>query len=152
MDLKKQKEAAFQHCKDFIKNQIKELQSQLEDLRNSVMLDTKSSAGDKHETGRAHLQIAQEQANRQLAEAFKLQDIAMETDINQSRNLIGTGSLVATDQGIYFLCIPAGKLVISGETIITLSIQSPLGQLFKGRNIGETISINSKNIFIKQVL
>ncbi len=128
------------------------LKTQLEDIRDSIMLDTKSTAGDKHETGRAHLQIAQEQVNRQLADALSQQSKLKLLDTNAQSKIITNGSIIETSAGIYFLSIAAGKLSVDNSIITALSAQSPLGAQLKGRKAGEIATLNGKEIWIENFL
>ena len=56
--------------------------------------DTKSTAGDKHETGRAMMHLEREKGEMQLIEAEKLKSFLDRVDISKTYQTVQTGSLV----------------------------------------------------------
>jgi len=68
LELKKQ---LYNQCSDFIEHRLLIIKSTINDIQESLDSETKSSAGDKHETGRAMLQIDLEKACNQLSEIQK---------------------------------------------------------------------------------
>ena len=115
------KEKVYTHYLNTLKDKIFLLQSVLADLKESGANETKSTAGDKHETALAMLQIEQANKRTQLKE-MQLQLAALEK-INPllSPEVILAGSLIKTDKGYLFLSIAGGKAVIEGETVMALS-------------------------------
>lgn len=73
--------------------------------------ETKSSAGDKYETGRAMMQLEIEKQSVQLAEAMKLKHVLSQINPEKTTETIQSGSLVFTDQGNFYISISAGKLI-----------------------------------------
>ena len=59
------KQKIHTHCLHLLDNKIAELQKILRSLGESAANDTKSSAGDKHETARAMIHIEQETITKQ---------------------------------------------------------------------------------------
>jgi len=47
----------FDHCKSFLESKLAAHKNQIDLLYESLYSETKSSAGDKHETGRALIQL-----------------------------------------------------------------------------------------------
>jgi hypothetical protein len=62
------KNALLKKCKEQISSTILFLENHLKDLSSGAQNDSKSSAGDKHETARAMMQIEQEKVGKQLKE------------------------------------------------------------------------------------
>ena len=60
------KKQVFDHCWDTVLKQEKSLLNRQQLLRESLESEQKSSAGDKHETGRAMVQLEQEKLGKQL--------------------------------------------------------------------------------------
>ena len=50
------KEKLYTKCIQFIENRHQTIQNSISEIQESLLSETKSSAGDKHETGRAMLQ------------------------------------------------------------------------------------------------
>ncbi|MFA9198938.1 MAG: hypothetical protein ACEQSO_05780 [Aquirufa sp.] len=130
------------------------LENTLEEARREYLLakesrdsDTKSSAGDKFETGREMMQREMDKlsalVDNTLNSIAKLDRIA---DLPASM-VISEGSLVETDQETYFISIGYGKL----DSIYTISIESPLGVELKGKRVGDRIEMRGRIITIKQI-
>lgn len=130
------------------------LEKSLEEARREYALakesrdsDTKSSAGDKFETGREMMQREMDKlsalVDNTLNSIAKLDRIA---DLPASI-VISEGSLVETDQETYFISIGYGKL----DSIYAISIESPLGVELKGKRVGDCIEMRGRNITIKHI-
>ena len=65
------KEKLHKQCQDALNQRLEVIKSTISDIQNSLQSETKSTAGDKHETGRAMLQLEREKAGNQLAELQK---------------------------------------------------------------------------------
>ena len=50
------KQQLYKKCQDFLNQRLETIQNTILDIQNALQSETKSSAGDKHETGRAMLQ------------------------------------------------------------------------------------------------
>lgn len=127
------------------------LQKILADLKESGSNETKSTAGDKHETALAMLQIEQANTRGQLQEVL-LQKTALEKiDPSIKAPLIVNGSLVKTNRGYFFISIALGKAALENITVIALSPQSPLGQKLMGLKVGEAAGINNMEYLIESI-
>lgn len=60
------KAAVQQHFLDLLDEKISVIRQKLDELQESLKNETKSTAGDKHETARAFVHIEQENTGRQL--------------------------------------------------------------------------------------
>jgi len=109
-----------------------------------VAAETKSTAGDKYETARAMIHIEQEQINRQLAEALSQQSMLAQIDFSITAAHIIRGSLVDTDQGLFFIATGIGRVVVEDTIIYAISPQSPLGAKLSGLSVGGSAVINGK--------
>ena len=69
------KEKLLSQCKDFISRRKKVIDGVIFEIENALLSETKSSAGDKHETGRAMLKLEREKAGVQLREIHKEEEI-----------------------------------------------------------------------------
>ncbi|HEX8356274.1 MAG TPA: hypothetical protein VF610_02635 [Segetibacter sp.] len=132
-------------------DKILTLQKTFNDLRESAANETKSTAGDKHETALAMLQIEQENVNRQLKDAM-LQKAAFEKiDPLLQPVQITTGSLVQTNKGWFFVSVALGKIMVDDINVIAVSPQSPLGIKLKGLRVNDSIDINGLTYVILSI-
>jgi hypothetical protein len=65
------KNLLFDHCKSFLESKLHGYKKSLDLLYESLNSEIKSSAGDKHETGRAMIQLEIEKTGNQLKEVEK---------------------------------------------------------------------------------
>ena len=120
--------------------------------RESRDSDTKSSAGDKYETGR---EMAQQELNKYQAQLAKIS--GLKNDLNRinpedRHDKVGFGSLVLTSCGNYFLSVPMGKISVQQKDIYSISMVSPIGQLLKGKMEGEQFLFQGKIQVIQTIL
>ena len=127
------------------------LQNTLAELKEMGANETKSTAGDKHETALAMLQIEQANVRTQLQET--LEQKAVLQKINPALTTVGivNGSLINTGKGYFFMSIAMGKAVIDGNNVIALSPQSPLGKKLMGLAVGDKAEINNSTYIIETI-
>ncbi|MFZ1305151.1 MAG: hypothetical protein WAR80_04870 [Ferruginibacter sp.] len=145
------KQKIYDHYLQVIHNKVALLQNVLDDLKESGANETKSTAGDKHETALAMLQIEQANTRAQLQEVMAQKTALEKIDPTLTANLIVNGSLVKTNHGYLFVSIASGKAVIDNSTVIALSPQSPLGQKLMGLKRGETAFVNNREYMIEDI-
>ena len=118
--------------------------------QNALNSETKSSAGDKHETGRAMLQLEMEKASQQLAVVDEMKVVLSKIAGIKASEIIKLGSLVITDHANYYLAISAGQIKISNNMFYAVSPISPIGKLLLGKTVGDKFNFNQE-IVIKEV-
>jgi len=145
------KQKIHEHYLQIASEKVQQLQQVLDDLKESGSNETKSTAGDKHETALAMLQIEQEHKRNQLKDA-QLQKAEMEK-INASivAETVVKGSLIKTNEGYLFLSVALGKAVVDSVPVTALSPQSPLGRLLIGLRIGATAAVNNNQYIIESI-
>ena len=127
------------------------LQELLSGLKDSASNETKSTAGDKHETALAMLQIEQANAAAQLEDALNKQNALKRIQPEIQAISIVNGSLVKTKQVYLFLSAALGKAEIDHRKVIALSPQSPLGQKLMGLKTGDRTSMNKMEYIIEEI-
>jgi len=119
------------------------------DSRNN---DTKSSAGDKYETGREMMQIEIEKNEVLLNQTAKQRKELARIDVSEEFNKVAFGSLVVTDKGIYFISIGIGKIQIEDQICYAISLASPIGGLLKDKAIGDEVQFQGRTFTIKEIV
>lgn len=130
------------------------LEKSVEEARREYVLakesrdsDTKSSAGDKFETGREMMQREMDKWSAQIDQnTISLNKLDRIADLAPSK-VVSEGSLVETDQETYFISIGYGKL----ESVYAISIESPLGTVLKGKKVGDRVEMRGRIITIKSI-
>lgn len=143
--------AVHEKCKALVQSQLDTIQSSLDQLMEAKNNETKSSAGDKYETGMAMIQNQEELYKRQQLEVRNRMNELKTISRDQSSTTIEKGSLVELTMGWFYISVALGKLSIGNQDVFALSLQSPLGIQFKGKSASDTILLNGKEIVIKSV-
>jgi len=130
---------------------IKAAESAMEDLQLDVNEETKSSAGDKYETGRAMIQQEIEKCSQQLAEAIKSKQMLDHIDAKSSYTMAQAGSIVKTNNGNFFMAISAGQFTVDNETYTTISQASPLGSRLLKAKKDDVVSFNNRDYKVLDV-
>ena len=129
-------------CKQQVESKVLELQQQLTLLRSDAESEGKSTAGDKHETGRAMIQLEQEQLGKQLSEQEQLLAALNQWNEVSHTDQVASGSLVKTNKGFFYLTIGLGKIAIDNDIVFVLSALSPLGKNLISKKVGEQFTVN----------
>ncbi|WKK65472.1 3-oxoacyl-ACP synthase [Lutimonas zeaxanthinifaciens] len=145
------KESLFIQCDHAVKDKLETIRTFIKNNRSALDQESKSSAGDKHETGRAMLHLEMEKASRQLSEAIKMKEILQKIDLVQVSEKIKLGSLIETDQGNFFLSVSLGPIKIQNKTYYAVSTDSPVGHLLLGKETGASIEMGSRIFNILKV-
>ncbi|MHA7056731.1 GreA/GreB family elongation factor [Aquimarina sp. M1] len=150
--MKNLKVVLYNHCKQFVQNRFDRIENRIASIQESLSSETKSTAGDKHETGRAMLQLEREKAGAQLSEVQKLQEILSKIDIVANSEVVRLGSIVETSTVNYFLCISVGKIINDHQTYFAIAVNTPIGKLLLGKKAGDCFSFNGNEIIIERIL
>lgn len=145
------KEDLFKQCKLYVEKREQTIVKIMSSNKKALLSETKSSAGDKHETGRAMLQLEMEKAGQQLKGIHLMKETIAKTSL-KNNNVISLGSVVKTNKANYFLCISAGQLNFESETFFGVSVSSPIGKQLLGKRVNNEIVFNGNKFIIKEVI
>lgn len=146
------KEQLYEECKKFLYGRLNTVVERIANIQESLQSETKSSAGDKHETGRAMLQLEREKAGNQLSDIEKQQELFSKVTIDASSEVARLGSLITTDNGAYFLAISVGAIIINTNTYYAISPSSPIGRILLGKKEKDVLVFNNKTIIITGIV
>jgi transcription elongation GreA/GreB family factor len=138
------KQKLYEQCESFLDRRIASATEAIRSAQTSANEETKSSAGDKYETGRAMAQLEIEKNSVQLEEARKEKKLLASINIALKPASIQTGSLVITNHGNFFIAISVGVVVLDGTSYAVVSTLSPIGKLLLGKKNGDSFSFGSK--------
>ncbi|MGK0385466.1 MAG: hypothetical protein ACI849_000068 [Patiriisocius sp.] len=145
------KENLLQSCTQQVSAKYMTLQNKIKGIVASLDDATKSSAGDKHETARAMLQIDREQAGERMAKIEKIQQVLYKIDLSQGSKNAHLGSLVTTSQGRFFLSISLGVLLVENTSYFCIGLQTPIGKLLFGKHAGDSFVFRDKTYTISKI-
>lgn len=145
------KESICRQLNEMLAAKIEMTASAISSLRTAKNSDTKSSAGDKYETGRAMIQMELDKEEQQLNQSIRLKNELAAIHLEKKYNQVEFGSLVETNQGIYFISIPLGKITVADQDFFVLSLASPIGKLLEGKKVGEKTIFQEREFVIKSI-
>ncbi|MGZ3833883.1 MAG: 3-oxoacyl-ACP synthase [Mucilaginibacter sp.] len=148
-DLKKE---LYDLCISYVQKRIDTARQAIEATQQAANEETKSSAGDKYETGRAMMQQESDRNKAQLTEANKLMIALNHVPLNSISKTAETGSLIVTDNGRFYMAISAGTLVVNNESYFAVSPASPIGLKLKGQKAGDEFELNGKYYRIEAII
>ena len=146
------KEQAYLFCEGYVRKKFESLHVELDKIKEALQSETKSTAGEKHETGRAMLQLEREKLGNQLLEAEKMQETLKKVPKETKTDVVALGSLVQTDKAIYYISISAGKYKYEEQEVYCISLKTPIAQCLLGKTVGDTFEFNRDQSTIREVL
>ncbi|AUC16596.1 3-oxoacyl-ACP synthase [Tenacibaculum sp. SZ-18] len=148
MKIKKQ---LFNECKLYVEKRERTIREIMTSNKKALFSETKSSAGDKHETGRAMLQLEMEKASQQIAVVQQMKEVLHRISTEDVSEVIRLGSLVHTNKASYYLSISIGAVAVENEMYFVISSSSPIGKLLLGKRVNDIVEFNGQQIKITQV-
>ena len=145
------KQELFNLCELFVNKRLQTVRETISSNQKALQTETKSSAGDKHETGRAMLQLEMEKAGQQLAGITQMQEVLEKIRTSKSSKTAHLGSIIKTDTNTFFLAISAGQLTAQNKRFFAVSLSSPIGRLLLGKKENDKVVFNGKAINILQI-
>ena len=147
-----EKDSLIAHIRLLLTEKIEQITKDIENTRESMTSETKSSAGDKHETGRAMVQNEIETKMVQLGNLNKLINDVSSIVPNRNTDDVGFGSLIYTNKGKYFLAIGLGKITVESEVYFVISMDSPIGSVLNGSKRDDKVNFRDLEIQIEKIL
>jgi len=139
-------------CSETVEEKIKSMQGRLDSLNESMKNETKSSVGDKYETGRAMIHIQKDQIMKQLSEALELRTKLTQVNPSKKSAKVALGSLVVCNSGNYYISVGLGKIVFDKQVYFAISVISPIGKLLLNKEVGDEVSFRGKGIEVLELL
>ena len=139
------------HYQNLLSEKINELRLMISDLAQDAQNDAKGSAGDKHETALSMMHLEQEKFNQKLAEIIGQKNGIDKIDADAIHTKVALGSLVQTNEMLFYISAALPKISIDTKLIIAVSPESPLGSKLMGKSLGYEVEINKNRFQIKSI-
>ncbi|QHI37568.1 hypothetical protein IMCC3317_29480 [Kordia antarctica] len=146
------KETLYNLCLKIVNERHANIEANFASIQEAMLSETKSSAGDKHETGRAMLQIEREKLGNQLAEIQKVKEILFKVNPKLVAEQGCLGSIVYTSQANYFISVSVGEISANNENFYAIASNTPIGKLLLGKKVGEKVSFRDQSFVVEAVL
>ncbi|MEP2026522.1 MAG: GreA/GreB family elongation factor [Reichenbachiella sp.] len=125
-------------CLELLDSKIEISKKGMEEAQASANNETKSSAGDKYETGRAMSQRERDLHARQLAELINMKKALTAVDPEKSLKTVELGALVETSTSSYYISASLGVIQVENQQIMAISAISPIAQAMLGKKVEDT--------------
>ncbi len=138
-------------CRAFIEQRMAAAAQAMRAAQESANSDTKSSAGDKYETGR---EMATQERDRHAAQLHQARQLAAELariSPDAPCDAVRPGALAHTSLGWFYVAISAGKLVVDGREFFAVSGAAPVAVALKGKRAGEEAVFNGRAVRVLAV-
>ncbi len=145
------KKELFTRCEEDTEKRITAIEDILKTIEEARNNETKNSLGDKYETGRAMLQIEEENSKTQLFQAIRVRNQLLKINLHKKSKKVELGSLVTTTQASYYISIGIGKVTVENKDYFCISPGSPIGVILMDKKVGDEFEFNGTSIRIKVI-
>lgn len=145
------KQEIHQLCLQKLESNIQQLEKAIADIQSAANQETKSSAGDKYETGRAMMQQEKDKLSARLATNLNQLSQLKQLKPALSKEQVENGSLVQTNEGLFYFAAAIGKLQLGGKKCFVISLDSPLAKALWHKKKGEIIDFQGRKIRIVEI-
>lgn len=146
------KETLYKSCLILVDERLLRIQERFSGVQEAMLSETKSSAGDKHETGRAMLQLEREKLGNQLSEIQKVKETLLKVNPKSNATQGCLGSIIYTSKLNYFMSISVGEVTANNTTFYAIASNTPIGRLLLGKKVGDAISFREQSFVIEKIL
>jgi hypothetical protein len=137
-------------CQAFIEQRIVAARTAMQAAQESSSSETKSSAGDKYETGREMANAERDRNAAHLQQAQQLQAELARINPELPCDAVRPGALVHTTMGQFYISTSAGKL--ENTEVFAVSSAAPVAVALKGLRAGEETVFNGKVVRVLAVV
>lgn len=146
------REDFLSHLEKIIDKKVLDSRKYMESIERSIHSESKSTAGDKHDTSRELMQQERNKAAQNLSNQLAMQKTLIQLKIIDANIAIGFGSLIETQGNVIFIGLALGKINYLNREIVCISPLSPLARVLEGMQVGEVCTFNEVIYEIKQLL
>ena len=137
------KERILEHVRSMLANRLSEAIASHDLLLQDRDGESKSSVGDKYETGREMIQAELERSARYIEE-IRSQITQIEDLTDETLDTVQPGALVTTNYGKFLLSTSIGKVELDGDQIFLISPVSPIGSTLLDKKPGDQTTFNGR--------
>ena len=141
----------YELCMTKIETSVRAAQEALDTAIAAGNEETKSSVGDKYETGRAMAQMEQDKNRSILSKAIGLKNKLLQLNPEKKYDKIEEGALIKTDNGNYFISISIGKIILNNQTYYAISAEAPLAKALIGKMKNDIVNFQDKKYLVLNI-
>ena len=121
-------------------------------LKESLGAESKSSAGDKHETGRAMIHLEQERVQETVGRLEHMRGVLVQRATQgKAIQRVSPGALVETTGPWVLVGVPLGKVQLPDALVLCVGVEAPLAQQWHGAQPGDQVVLGSQQLTIQAI-
>lgn len=124
----------------------------MDEAQESANTESKSSMGDKYETGRAMAQLDRDMYAGRYHQIIQDLSLLERLEKTTASGQVQPGSLVGASFGKILIAVSLGVVEAGDERILVVSVQSPLGRSLLGKIAGDSFVFQGKERKVEWIL
>ena len=142
----------LRHLLDHVDKDLTEAKARMASLKESLGAESKSSAGDKHETGRAMIHLEQERVQDTVGRLEHMRGILMKRAAqDKAIQRVSPGALVETTGPWVLVGVPLGKVQLPDALVLCVGAEAPLAQQWHGAQPGDQVALGPQQLTIQAI-
>ena len=142
----------LKHLLGHVDMDLAEAKARMASLKESLGAESKSSAGDKHETGRAMIHLEQERVQDTVVRLEHMRGILVQRAAqDKAIQRVSPGALVETTGPWVLVGVPLGKVQLSNTLVLCVGAEAPLAQQWHGAQPGDQVALGPQKLTIQAI-
>ena len=142
----------LKHLLDHVDKDLAEAKARMASLKESLDAESKSSAGDKHETGRAMIHLEQERVQDTVGRLEHMRGILIQrASQDKAIQRVSPGALVETTGPWVLVGVPLGKVQLPDTLVLCVGAEAPLAQQWRGAQPGDQVALGPQKLTIQAI-
>ncbi|WP_299152756.1 transcription elongation factor [uncultured Christiangramia sp.] len=146
------KQELLEKCEHFIQQKTAALQYAMQGLKQDLENESKSSAGDKFETGREMINIEWNKISNQLQQYEQMRSVLKQINVQVDSGIAKAGSIIFTENANYFISIPAGEIIVQDTRFYAIGSKAPVAIAMLGKTENESYTFNQQSVRIEKII
>jgi hypothetical protein len=146
------REIILKHLMGHVDKDLEEAKARMASLKESLDAESKSSAGDKHETGRAMIHLEQERVQETVGRLEHMHGVLVQRATQgKAIQRVSPGALVETTGPWVLVGVPLGKVQLPDALVLCVGVEAPLAQQWHGAQPGDQVVLGSQQLTIEAI-
>jgi hypothetical protein len=146
------REIILKHLMGHVDKDLEEAKARMASLKESLGAESKSSAGDKHETGRAMIHLEQERVQETVGRLEHMRGVLVQRATQgKAIQRVSPGALVETTGPWVLVGVPLGKVQLPDALVLCVGVEAPLAQQWHGAQPGDQVVLGSQQLTIQAI-
>jgi hypothetical protein len=144
------KKALLKYIEQIVDDRVLQAKKGVESCQEAANSETKSTAGDKHDTARELMQQEKNKAAQNLANQINLKKAFVRISPTKVYSKIEFGAMVQTDDNWFFIGMPLGNIQFQDQEVTCVSPVSPIAKVFQNKEVGDSVIYNGiEHLFVR---